>query len=174
MPGRIERDSDIFLRLDVGQGRTGGNGPAHRAVQVADGDVQVQGRVLSAISRRPHRRGEFGFVLEVERRAGLAGRWPDLSPAVITALKANSTAAPSTLVAQSENILNCRRFAFLTSLTHQVSRFGCAHVWCATFPGAILTGVRMLNYSGWSSFDIVFQISAIFAILVSICVRSRG
>src|SRR5487761_1382639 len=79
----VEHDTDIFLWLKVGQGRSGGNGPARRLIQVADGDVQVLGCVLCAVSGGPYGSGELRLVLEVERRALLAGWGSYLSPAVL-------------------------------------------------------------------------------------------
>ena len=71
MPGWVEHDPDMFLRLDVGKDRAGGDSPAHCLVQVCDRDVQMLGRVLSAVSSGPHGPGELRLA---PRFAGKAPR----------------------------------------------------------------------------------------------------
>src|SRR5271154_3525251 len=83
MPGGVEHDPDIFLRLDVGQDCSGGKGPARRFIQVSDGDIQMLGCVLCAIGSGPYGPGELRLVLEIERWALLAGRRLNLSPAIL-------------------------------------------------------------------------------------------
>jgi hypothetical protein len=59
MPGRVDHDPDVVLRLEGGQRRACGEGPADCLIQVTDGDVQVLGCVLSAISGGPGGPGEL-------------------------------------------------------------------------------------------------------------------
>ena len=76
MPGRVEQNPDVFLRLNVSQDRTGGDSPAHCLVQVGHRDVEMLGCVLSAVNGGLYRPGELLFALEIERRTVLPDRRP--------------------------------------------------------------------------------------------------
>src|SRR5215469_10891979 len=67
MPGRVEQDPDVVLRLIVGECGALLERPGDALVQVGDRDVEMPGDVLLTGHARPDRPGVLSLVFEVQR-----------------------------------------------------------------------------------------------------------
>lgn len=68
MSSRVEHDSDVVLRLMIGKGRTGFEGPGDARFEVVNCDVEMSLHVLIAGRCRPH--GWNMIWLGLERKPG--------------------------------------------------------------------------------------------------------
>src|SRR5262249_31122638 len=83
MAGRIKQHSDVGFGLEVSKWRARLHGPGRTSREVFDGDVEVGLDLLLADRARPSWSDVVLFILEVQPGPRRAGRWPELSPAIL-------------------------------------------------------------------------------------------
>jgi len=70
---KVEKDTDVVLRLDSGDGGTLLDSPSHRCGEVVDRDVEMLRGVLPVVDTWPRRPREVLFLYEVQGWPG--PRW---------------------------------------------------------------------------------------------------